>query len=967
MSSTTKKKKSLVRRILKWSGITFLLLLVAIILIPIFFKDKLKDLVIKEVNKTLNAELELDDFDLTFLSTFPNLSVQLHGTRLKGVNEFAGVTLADIKTVRADVGLWDVIKGETISIDAVHLKEPKIDVRVLYDGKANYDIVKPDSLKTEEELSEPSNFALELKKYSIEGGDIRYDDKAGGLYAKIVNLNHEGKGDLTADVIDFETKTTTDELTFEMGGLSYLSKVKTDIVANLLMEFSENSSKFTLKENTFQLNALKFGVDGFYEMLEKNDNIDLALKADKATFKEFISLIPAFYHTGYEGMLASGSLALNAKVKGIIDDVNLPGWDAGIKVSNASIKYPDLPGKIENISIIAGSKFEGGSNLDRMTVDVDKFHADFVGNVLDATLKMRNVMSDPALKSTILAKVDLATLGKVIPLAEGEKYTGKLDADISLDGRMSHIENENYEAFKALGTLNLKEFNYVSPELSQDVEVKEMLFRFAPQYLALEKLEARTGKSDFAMNGTIDNYMGYLFRDELLKGKFTFNSNYLDLDELMNIVPASENPESAAAEQPLEAPSEDGGVEIPGNIDFALNTKINKIKFNGINADAINGLVTLKEKVATLHNLNLNAMGGSIGLTGDYNTQNPAKPKASFGYKLNELDIEQLANNFVTVEKLAPIAKHLKGKISSSFNLSTDLTSNLDPILSSINGLGDLTSSSLHVSGIKVFDKLSEVTRLDNLNNQTIKNIKAKFKLEDGKLALNPFDVVLGGIKTNVSGTTSLDQSIDYKLKMTIPKEKIPKEMVRIVEEAAAKVNSLAPKLNLNVIPNEIPINVNMLGTFTDPKITTDFKEKLMEASGNMKDALVDAAKDKVNEVVDKAKDSVKAVVDSAVEKGKEELEKKKQELLNVAQKQADNVKAEGKKAADRIRSEADKAYDQAIAAAGSNPLKKKAAETVAQKAKEEAYKKATQTEDEANKRADGIMDKARDEADKLK
>lgn len=966
MNSTAKKKKSLVKRILKWSGITFLLLLIAIIILPFLFKDKLKDLVINEVNKTLNAKLELDDFDLTLLSTFPNLSVQLHGTRLKGINEFEGVTLADIKTVRADVGLWDVIKGETISIDAVHLKEPTIDVRVLYDGKANYDIVKPDSLKTEEELEEPSNFALELKKYSIQGGAIRYDDKAGGLYAKIVNLNHEGKGDLTADVIDFKTKTTTDELTFEMGGLTYLSKVKTDIVANLLMEFKENTSKFTLKENTFQLNALKFGIDGFYEMLEKNDNIDLALKADKATFKEFISLIPAFYKTGYEGMLASGSLALNAKVKGILDDKNMPGWDAGIKVSNASIKYPDLPGKIENIAIVAGSKFAGGSNLDNMTVDVEKFHADFAGNVLDATLKMRSIMSDPSLKSTILAKVDLASLGKVIPLAEGERYNGKLDADISLDGRMSHIEKEQYEQFKALGTLNLKDFNYVSPELTQEVEVKEMLFRFAPQYLALEKLDAKAGKSDFAMNGTIDNYMGYIFRDELLKGKFTFNSNYLDLDELMNIVPAAEGSEGATSTQ-TAAPAEEGGVEIPGNIDFALNTKINKVKFNGMNADAVNGMVTLKDKVATLNNLNLNAMGGSIGLTGDYNTRNPAKPKASFGYKLNELDIEQLAANFVTVEKLAPIVKHLKGKISSNFNLSTDLTSNLDPILSSINGLGDLSSSSIFISGVKVFDKLSDVTRLDNLNNQTVKNIKAKFKLEDGKLAFNPFDVVLGGIKTNVSGTTSLDQSIDYKLKMDIPKEKIPKEMIRIVEQAAAKVNSLAPKLNLNVIPNQIPINVNVIGTFTDPKVATDFKEKLMEASGNMKDALVDAAKDKAKEVVDKAKDSVKAVVTDVIDKGKEELEKKKQEIINAGQKQADNVKSEGKKAADKIRSEADKAYDDAVAAAGSNPLKKKAAETVAQKAKDEAYKKANQTEDEANKRADGIMNKARDEADKLK
>src|SRR5690606_31555665 len=245
MDTTEKKKKSVLSKILKWTGVTFVLLLIAIILIPIFFKDEIKELVIDEVNKTLNAKLELDDFDLTLLSTFPNMSVQLYGARLKGVDDFKDVTLADVKRIRADVGFWDVIKGDQLEIDAVHIYEPKIDVRVLQNGKANYDIVKPDSVKTEEELSEPSSFKLSLKEYSINNAQIRYDDEPGALFAEIANLTHSGTGDLTADVVDFETETTMDELTFEMEGLSYLSKVKTEVIANLLMEFKETSSKFT--------------------------------------------------------------------------------------------------------------------------------------------------------------------------------------------------------------------------------------------------------------------------------------------------------------------------------------------------------------------------------------------------------------------------------------------------------------------------------------------------------------------------------------------------------------------------------------------------------------------------------------------------------------------------------------------------------------------------------------------------
>ena len=78
MTTKEKKKKSLLKRILKWTGISFVLLLIILISIPFLFKDEIKELVIDEVNKSLNAKLEMGEFDLTFLSTFPNMTIELN-------------------------------------------------------------------------------------------------------------------------------------------------------------------------------------------------------------------------------------------------------------------------------------------------------------------------------------------------------------------------------------------------------------------------------------------------------------------------------------------------------------------------------------------------------------------------------------------------------------------------------------------------------------------------------------------------------------------------------------------------------------------------------------------------------------------------------------------------------------------------------------------------------------------------
>ncbi len=956
------KKKSLFRRILKWTSYTILLLLIVIITIPILFKNEIKELVIKEVNKTLKADVNIGDFDLTFLSTFPSITMQLMNVSVTGRTEFKGVQLAKIKNIEAKVDLWDVIGGDQIKIKSIAISDAKIDVRVDPDGKANYDIVIPTEELPKDVQEEPSSFALSLQEYSLTNVQLVYDDQAGDLYANIKNLNHSGTGDLTADVIDFETQTTMDALTFEMEGLSYLSEVKTVANANLLMEFTEKTSKFTLKDNSFELNNFKLALDGFYEMLEGHDQMDLKLATKQIAFKDLLSLVPTFYQSGYESMIAKGDVQMIGEVKGRLDEKNMPGWDFGLAVKKASIKYAGVPGSINNIAIDAGSKFVGGDNLDKMTLDVSKFHADFVGNLIDATLKMRNPITDPLLDSKLIAKVNLASLGKVMPLAEGEAYTGKLNADVVVNGRLSSLEKEDYEAFKALGTLELFDMLYKSKDLPQDVNISKMLFRFSPKNLTLEQLDAKMGKSDFAINGTIDNYMGYLFRDELLKGNFNFNSTNLDLDQLMGTstaaAPTASTPTAPAPVDPNAEP-----VLIPGNVDFNLNTNIQQLRYSGVDIKNITGNVVMKEEVASLNNLTMNTMGGTVGLKGNYDTKDHNKPKVDFGYKLGNIDIAQLTNNFSTISTLAPITKYCQGKISSSFDMKSNLTKGMEPVYSSLNGGGDLFTNLVTISGYEPLKKIGEAMKLDKFSTQSLKDVKAFFKFADGKVSVKPFKVKLAGIDSEIAGSTSFEQAIDYTMKMNVPKEMIPASLIKAAEQGLAAVNGLSPKINVGSIPDIIKVNTLVGGTVTKPVIKTDFKEAILKATGNFKEQ----AKEQVKELVGKAKDSVKAVINNKVDEVKEDLNAKKQKIIADAQIQADKAKAESKKLADQTRKEAEKQCETLFAEAGSNPVKKKTADITCKQAKKTAENKALKIEQEGTERADGIMAKAREKADAVK
>ena len=956
------KKKSIVKRILKWSGITLLLLIIAIILIPIFFKDQLKELALKEANKMLKADVALGDFDLTFFSTFPNMVLEFDDVSLTGRDNFEGVQLMHIKKFEANLGFWSVIAGDNIEIGTIRLIEPKFDVRVLETGEANYDIVKSEEEIAEEfgEEEEESAFKLTLTGYSIENGYVYYKDEASNMFAELVNLNHSGSGDLTADVIDFETITSMDAMTYKMDGISYLSEVKTDLVMNLLMEFKEGSDKYTLKENELQLNAVKMSFDGHYEMFEDHDYMDLKLIADKATFKDLLSLIPSFYHSGYEGMIASGSMELDGKVIGRMDETDLPAWYFKTNISGASINYPDAPSSIEKIALKASTDFPGGDDLDKIGLNVSTFHAEFAGNTIDANLLLQNPMTDPYVKSRILANVDLSKIGQVMPLAEGESYNGILKSDLTIDGRMSALEKEDYEKFKAEGVLELADFRYGSTDLPEPIDVSVMRFLFSPQALKLDNLEGKMGASDFQMKGDMDNYFGYIFREEPLKGNFTFNSNNLDLDALM---PASES-ETASTETTTEgATAETEPLLIPANIDFVMSTAIGKLKYDGMVINDIKGQVTLRDETATLDNLTMKALDGEVGLSGNYNSKNHKEPIFDFAYKLKEVDINQLATNFVTIDKLAPIAKYAQGKVSSDFTMTGALKPDFEPVYNSLTGAGTLSTKEVQIAGFKPLDRLSEVMDIDEIKNGTFKNIRSSFKFSDGKIHLNEsLKLKLGNIDASVvEGYTTFEQEIDYRLRLDVPKSYVPKAILDAAEKAVAAAQKI-PGFKMKELPAIIEVNALLTNTVTDPKIQTDFKEQLMAKGGDMKDAV----KDLVNEKIEEIKDSAKVIIEDKIEDVTEELQKRKQKIIDDAQKQADKLVADAKVLADKTRNEGEVNAQRVIDEAGSNPLKVKAAEVTAKKIREEANLKANKIETEAQKKADQIMKEARDKADKL-
>jgi uncharacterized protein involved in outer membrane biogenesis len=155
------------KKIFKILAIVFILLIGSIIAIPFLFKDKIIALAKDEANKNLNAKVDFGEFDITLLSTFPKLGLVVNNFSIVGINQFEGDTLIRLGSLKVNLDLMSVIKGEHYDIHSIILDHPKIHAMVLADGKANWDITKPSADTVAAAPSEPSTFSLKLKKLKI--------------------------------------------------------------------------------------------------------------------------------------------------------------------------------------------------------------------------------------------------------------------------------------------------------------------------------------------------------------------------------------------------------------------------------------------------------------------------------------------------------------------------------------------------------------------------------------------------------------------------------------------------------------------------------------------------------------------------------------------------------------------------------------------------------------------------------
>lgn len=421
--------KTILLRVLKWTGITIGSILLLMFLIPILFPGTLAEQVKAFANKKLKGELNFTEANISFFNHFPSLTVTLENFSLKGSAPFEKDTLVAAEEVAFGINLKRLIFNNQISIDEIYIDNSVVNVMINEQGLANYNVYVSEA--AEPETDTVSNTSIRLDRIDISHCRLRYEDKSAKMLISAGDFNYLGKGNLDEAVFDLETEAEIGNFDFVYNGEPYLQRK--NVSAELVTRINTNALTFSFQRNDLRINKLPINFKGDFNILKEGYYIDVEVSSIGSNLQDLFTALPPEYVTWLESSKVKGDIDLLLTFKGRYDATTNrnPSLAFSTKIADGYIEYTGAPLPTSDINLNFQAVLPS-LNTDSLSVKLDSLTFKLGQEYVRAYVETTGVKALD-IKANVKGNLDLETLDRSLGLTNLD-MKGKLNMNVEVNG-----------------------------------------------------------------------------------------------------------------------------------------------------------------------------------------------------------------------------------------------------------------------------------------------------------------------------------------------------------------------------------------------------------------------------------------------------------------------------------------------------------------------------------------------------
>lgn len=813
-----KWKKGLIK-IVKWVSIVLLALILTTSLLIYFYKDRIINYAVGEINKLLTAEVKVEKIDLTFWSTFPNVSIDFNKVLINDAfpGEKSTDTLLYTELIRLKfkpIDLWN----EKYDVKKAVITNGVLKLRVNEKSEDNYHILK------ESKDSKQSSFKLSLQK--IEANNIRflYTNALSEVKYKAQFETLAMRGDFTQDQFDIESESNFRIQKIQHGLVPFVTNKN----ASASLTISVNNKKNSLSIQKGKLVFAKIPLD-FNLGLQKNQ-LQFSINGNNIPIEKLVESINAKELETVSQVNGSGNANIQLTYKTELKKDAYPEIESTFSIRNGKLTEPIKKLTLNHINLVGSLSTSKGKGNE--WVQIEKLSFSTISGPFAGAIRIENFIL-PSYSGHAKGSVDLEVIQSIFKLPKIELLSGKVDVNtrfslqtkLTEKGNQLEIVDGNGIAQLTNASLQLQNDSRKFQEISGNLLLNK-------SNAVLEDLHVRLGESDLTLNGNFDNIDLFLQDKSSLAIAVIAESNKINLSDFNNNIQLENTVVSSQKEWIL-----------PTKIIGTVKLNINAIQLNQHLFTQISGDMTLGERnvlIEKLHGVSANAtVNGTLAVV------ETAPEYFQLATNLSSKDIyfKPIFKEWNNFEQKMISADNINGRAEAILDLKAPFDLRYGILKDEIEAQIQMKIISGQLKGVEAFKTLTK----------DLKNTKAKLILN--KEDISSLEQKLG----NISFDTLQNTLFIKKGTIIIPKMIIKSSVIAISLEAKHQFNNnidykfsfrfrdLKTKKDeseFGIVEDDgtgVNIFVRMFGNIENPTIVWDKMTRKEETKGNIVDAKKEA------------------------------------------------------------------------------------------------------------------------------
>lgn len=766
------------------------IVLIGGIAVQLFFGGYAKEVAVKAINERLDAPLTVKEISFSVFRHFPYASVDLNNVELKEGIKGSTKPLLVAEKISAQFNVLSLLSGD-YSVKRVRIENGKLMIAMDKTDHGNYFVFKKSA------STSTGNAAVSIEKIILVNVEVEHSDLYNNQSYALLIKEAEATGEFSATKFSTNVDANLYVRNALVDNVSYLKEKPATLALDLFIDLDQelykfNKCKLAVSEATFNVNGLVARTKNGYDL-------NLALNGEDIGLEELGSLLPEDYYKYIRGYSTEGDLKCDGTIKGTLSKKTSPAVEFNFGIKDGTIEQDGE--SIDDVNLSAtytNGKTQHGWK--HSTLLVPKGSVVFNGIPFVFSLELSR-FDNPFIALNLNGTVDLASIKPLLGINEDDELTGTLQlVNFEYRGAAGKINSKNAVAAQSSGTLVFKDVYYESG----DAEIKSFNATLVSDgnNLNIHNCSAAIGNSDLSVSGNVSNAIPALvagFTDNKLDANLTVVSENIDVNDFKFGNAASDS--TSIYKTPWWK-----------NISGKALCNVTNFKSDKFKASDVQMRLVADNGLVRFNGLQLSALGGSVLADGTFDLHENELMILETTFACKDVDVNRMFVEFDNFSQDGITADNLEGMLATRCYMKATWR-NGEFQTNALVAMADVSIDKGELKKYEPMYALSKFAKVDDLENIRFSRLSNQIEIRNGVINI-PNTTIRSSVATiELSGTHSLENIIDYKLKLNLN---------QLVSNKFKRVSTFDPEAMETSDNGMFNLYVRMKGPAGNPTITYD-------------------------------------------------------------------------------------------------------------------------------------------------